>query len=545
MSINDLEFKDWQDKIAGQLGRNGEWISVFALDNVFSDVERGCFFCVLMDNSLIADALKKHSWEIHGIGAAQPGLIEYWEGGKKIRTRYVKNSDDGIENIVQWRTFPGIEERYFEIAEDFRLFYNLYQKDKQFFHFDDNGDKHLVAEIGTDEVKIKVQYLKKYISVRGMSLMVYFEFMRFSDNSIQELGYEPCNTTTQGEDFIYSLCIYDWNEGKKRSLGRILGKKVIRGIQSFVPSLNNDEEKRYEEFIIGIDEDGNNIMHTCNEDFLANYFGKNPDAPNYLTPVYFTRNVLTKYYSNPQEYEVSDGSISRKSFWSLQIDNNLPDYVCVFLGDLGNLHHAEQLYWKSFNTYSSDAGISSTNWQRSFQGEFSDPDQVDLYFKQAFNRFQEEWSKTFGWHLFLPLHPQDEHHFGTLRIPLRQEQKEFDEQILSLTKIIIDSLNEKELGKSITSLEPNAKGITKLDGFLKSRNCSSPNMIQFLRDLQDLRSSSSAHRKGSNYEKAKKKFGLTHENYIATFQEILVKTIRIFNTLEKHMIATNSIEQDV
>jgi len=50
--------------------------------------------------------------------------------------------------------------------------------------------------------------------------------------------------------------------------------------------------------------------------------------------------------------------------------------------------------------------------------------------------------------LFKPLAEEDGHYFKTLRVPLTKEQKEFDEQVLALTKIFIDSLNEKNWKKA-------------------------------------------------------------------------------------------------
>ena len=55
-------------------------------------------------------------------------------------------------------------------------------------------------------------------------------------------------------------------------------------------------------------------------------------------------------------------------------------------------------------------------------------------------------------------------------------------------------------------------------------------MVDFLRNLQSLRSTGSAHRKGDNYEEAKKKFGLNN-NFKEVFENILVECIKIINTL--------------
>lgn len=546
MKSKDFEFKDWEEKIANKIGKS-EWLKVFALDNAFDDVDQGCFYGALISNDLIESALKKHSWEVHSIDGGKPGFVTYYDKGNET-TEYYRFSPEGIENLVYWRTFTGLEDNYLEISEEFRLFHDLYEKEKQFFHFDDNGDKHLVAEIKDKEVQIKKKYLKKFISAKNMSLMIYFEFMRFSKKGIEELGFTPTDKEIIGEDYIFSLLIRDLNgfgSSNRKAQGWILGKKLIRGIKDYEPEAWGDEKQEYENFIIGIDDDGNEIDHTCNEDFLANYFGKNPDSPHYLTPVYFRRDVLGKYYANPENYEVSDGLIRRTGFWTLRVDNNQENFVNVFLGDLGKLSHKEQLYWKSFNVHS-ESGISHANWERSFQGRFSDPNVPDLYFKYAFRKFQRKWHEKYSWHLFKPLNEKDFHHMKSLRVPLKEEQKEFDEQVLSLTKILIDSINEKELKKHITTeLKDNAKGIDKFEAFLESKSINLPDMIKYLRDLQDLRSTGSAHRKSSKYEKAKAKFELTDNNYQETFGNILIKAIMIFNTIGNLLIEENYTQQSI
>lgn len=69
---------------------------------------------------------------------------------------------------------------------------------------------------------------------------------------------------------------------------------------------------------------------------LSDYFGKNKGSPHYLTPVYFDKAVLQKYYSSSNEYEVQDSSsIDKHGYWHLRFDNNASEHVCVFLGDLG------------------------------------------------------------------------------------------------------------------------------------------------------------------------------------------------------------------
>ncbi len=59
------------------------------------------------------------------------------------------------------------------------------------------------------------------------------------------------------------------------------------------------------------------------------------EPPTYLTPIYFSKDVLAKYYLKPELYEVNDGYIRCQWVWKLDVDNLNKDYVSVYLGDLG------------------------------------------------------------------------------------------------------------------------------------------------------------------------------------------------------------------
>ena len=84
----------------------------------------------------------------------------------------------------------------------------------------------------------------------------------------------------------------------------------------------------------------------------------------------------------------------------------------------------------------------------------------------------------------------------------KDNQAEFDTQLVALTKILVDSINEKEITKDLKTLKENDKGITKLEKFFVKRDLGGfESYIKFLRVLQDLRSKSAARRKGSNYDK--------------------------------------------
>ena len=153
----DLECKDLLLEL-DEIGKS-EWITIFFLSKENQDIEQKTYFSALISNEKINSLLEDYSWDINLMNSGRPGFVSYFDEGKEI-VEYFRYSTPGVEHLVYWRTFPGIDDNYFELSEEFRLFYDLYKKDNSFYIFDDNGDQDLVAEILDKEVRIKLKYLK-------------------------------------------------------------------------------------------------------------------------------------------------------------------------------------------------------------------------------------------------------------------------------------------------------------------------------------------------------------------------------------------------
>ena len=255
-----------------------------------------------------------------------------------------------------------------------------------------------------------------------------------------------------------------------------------------------------------------------------NYYGANPTAPHYLTPVYFDTAVLNKYYSKPEIYKIEDGIIRCGVLWSLYIDNSNPDYVSAYLGDLGRAlpSESEQHYWRGVNK---DVGgkLSSTKVKRDFMCIAADSKSPAFVLKKTYRRVNQAYEDRFGWPLFLPLTEQDAYNFETLRVPVNNSITEMDMLVLSLVKILIDSLNEKKITSQLTgSYEKLVGSISKLEAWLIEKNIENcDEHIKFLRNLQELRSSGTGHRKGKGYQKITKTLDVKNENYAETFSNLL------------------------
>lgn len=286
------------------------------------------------------------------------------------------------------------------------------------------------------------------------------------------------------------------------------------------------EKSRNESFIIEVDDEGELIYENCGE-----------TDGNHFKVTYFKKEVLNKYYNEPNKYNVDGFSVGSK-FFRLKIDNNVDEYIPVFLVNLRMLPEMEQLHWKQYNIPPKEGmNISRTYYKTMIEGEWAEqPETVDLFFKSKYESFNKKWEEKFGWKLYKPLSQKDEYLFTALHKITSNNVKAFCEQTLTIVKLTIDRLNEKEIAKGL-DLDSKARGIAKFEKFLESKGMQIPDMFEFLRNLQNLRSGLIAHtfsESNKDCEKALKYFGIESDNYVKVLEEIFVKSVFTFNTLEKY-----------
>lgn len=490
---------------------------------IYESSEDDLIYCCLVHNSKIEEYKSNTDWVIRPYYEGKPAV--FGDG------TYITYSEDGYEPFIFIKHFNHNNggEKYIDISEEFVLYFKLYEKaenkqNRKYYFIDELGDLDEVIKVEPERIRIKLKYLKEYIAVRQLHFAVCFDFMRVGNIDIFENKIEFIDKNFKGENYIYNHLIRPL-DCKFQSW--ILGKKIISFDPNKSKSYHFDYENQvYESFITGYDEDGNEVYHDCS---------KINDKSFVVT--YFKKDVLNKYYNEPQKYEV-DGWHVKSNFFSLKIDNNNEDYVAVFLIELGYLPYKEQLHWKHYNIQP-QKGISHAYYQTMIEGNWVDhPETPDLFFKHKFEQFNKNWETKFGWRLYKPLAKEDEHLFKALHIPTSNNVKSFCEQILSIIKITIDRLNEAELAKQII-LDDNDKGITKLEKFLAVHQMQIPDMITFLRHLWNLRSGLLAHSFSNSNDKCKKAikyFDIRENNYIEVAKYIFIKSIFTLNTLENKLL---------
>lgn len=499
--------------------KNG-WLKIYENDSKTLDDTSG-LYCCLVSNDKIDKYNVDYRWPLSMGSEGKPSV--YGDN------TYKSYDEEGLEPFLFYKSFSFHDksEKYIDVAEEFVLYFRLYENgnDKQnrtFYYVSDYGELDEVLIIEPDLIKVKIKYLKEYITMRDMNLVVCYDFMRLLKNIPSEWQIKFKDDLIKGNDYIYSHLIRDVT-GKTQSW--IMGKVFIQPNEIKKTHFDFGESKN-ESFIIAIDDEGEFVYEDC---------GKTDG--NHFKVTYFKKEVLNKYYNEPDIYKV-DGFNVKSKFFSVKIDNNVDDYIPVFLTDLRMLPEKEQLHWKQYNIPPKEGmNISRTYYRTMIEGNWAEePETVDLFFKSKYKSFCKKWEKKFGWQLYKPLSTQDEYLFTSLHKITTNNVKAFCEQTLSIVKLTIDRLNEKELAKDL-ELDSKIKGIGKFEKFLESKGLKIPDMFEFLRNLQNLRSGLIVHTFSDSNKDCKKAidfFGIRNENYIKVMEDIFVKSIFTINTLEKY-----------
>lgn len=457
--------------------------------------------------------------------------------------RWGVNQDKyGSEPLVIERQFSKMKEDYLEISEEFRFFHNLYH-DKEtntYIKIDDAGNETTIAVVKPDEVQIRLKEIRQFLAIKEMYLSLLFEFNEYSEYSLEELGiseFEQCDFKHKGLMY-WTYDRWDIPVQNFQSISRLRGRKLIEPLPKSKSGFGDfAEEPKYVEFIVDIDDNGDEVYHTCNPHKLKKVSGENPDAPWDITPVHFRKQVLDKYYGEPGKYTVVDSRVSC-GLWGLKIDNHDPAKVCVLLRDLGiSLPYMEQLHWRAYNI-PPEGGVSETFYKRMVLGDRASSDQPDILFKQSYEQLQKACDEYLGWQLLKPLSSGDEYRLRRLRIPTVDEESHFKDSILDIANILIERLNEERLETlvPVSKREDIKRGINRLEYVLDPRKVEGVEKhIIFLRCLWDLRNTRGGSHpeflEDSRYKRASMHFDLENLDRREAFTKILEEGVEFLDFL--------------
>ncbi|PHR46402.1 MAG: hypothetical protein COA32_11145 [Fluviicola sp.] len=550
--IDFLSFDNWLSK---QEHKSQDWIVIARNQKVGEFEDYYTISCLIssVDQSFNRFLSDSHWFIDSSFGIPQkyqkPYEDEPYEDGLKA-----KLNDVNYEPFTFSRHFNGYVSDYFQVIEHFLLYYNCFwlQERQEYQSMSESGEiitvlKH-IKENDNEQILIDAHTLRDYLAVRNMTLARFHDHRRRSEYEISDfLEEEAITYSLSNNESYFDLDLrIDIQYKNVKSTSRLLGKDIVQPYpspESHEWKLDKDEDD-YLEFVIGRNTEGKEIRSTCNPDALSNYF-TDKGTPHFLTPVYFKREMLQKYYSEPKKYTTSEVLVEYLNIWGIQIDTTNENLVQVYLGDIGqNLPYKEQLHWRQFNVVPKGK-ISEHRFKRDFLTQFASPEINEapiIHFKESFEVLQTKFIDVYGSTLFKALAKDDEHLYSTLHIPLTDEWKELDEQILALAKITTDSFNNQTL-KSITckkigDLGTSGNPIKGLSGLFYeyltqqySEEEKRDSLILPFNTIQAIRSSSVAHRKSKELEKTLVKYGLQGISNEERFRKIVVEITKAFKAI--------------
>jgi hypothetical protein len=170
-----------------------------------------------------------------------------------------------------------------------------------------------------------------------------------------------------------------------------------------------------------------------------------PTSSGFLTPVFFNRDVLVQYYNHP-DYTVSFGSDSYGTIYTpsnyISFGMNRSGKVIMWLGDIDELPHEEQLYLASKNI-DSDHDIGSEFYEGQIEVEFTEYAKEQLVVKKL-SEFADEIYKKYKVRL-LQLDNEAVPLIKSLKPPIHFSEKEIGDSMEAFNKLLVERLNTSAL----------------------------------------------------------------------------------------------------
>jgi hypothetical protein len=509
-----LRFKDW---IASNEYLQPDWITVARDDKPSVVDSRGTFSALFRDiDQNSRTVLANFDWNVHS-NFGQP----FFSKSDGVITLNLGDSllDDGVEfePFTIFRSFHTAHEGRTEIVQNFVLYHNLFWDPSAQKFLDLLKDEVVIEYLAANYVRIKTSYLKDYLAARKMVLVRFHDHRRFvKEDVVKIIGKESDRSTIRNDDLHYSIYIgRPALSSENDTISMLSGKDLVRPYQEPIHEDYNslaEKPKQYSTFLIRIDEKGNKIESTCDEKLLSNLF-VDKGTPQFLTPVYFRQEVLKKYYDNIR-YTASSYGVSFFDIWHIPIGINKDGLVHAWLGDLGTLPHEEQLHWKQYNVPPS-GGINEEFYKTQILAQFVEPSDPIYQLHQTREKLNKNALSRFGFAIFKPLSEEDAYIVKSIHIPTVDEQRELDEQLIYLSKYLVDSLSKSDLEAHVIWRPRRSDENTHirfLQAFLIERvgysEMLAKQSVEPLRIAQALRSQSAAHVKSNEYQKLLEKIGM-------------------------------------
>ena len=522
------------------------WIVVYR-DERKQDDSRRVDYCALITPDSVPGALRHPDWrhDLHN----HPQLLgdtDDIDGLIYSRSGHYPDGEHRSEQLVILQDHYPIRPTMLpQLSEEFRIYHDLWldPTGTKAYKIYNSGDDELAAELSAEQVRVRTPLVRQYLAGRRLALLVLTDSLQVSPPPPPDILVpisEDFPPQEEEASMFRLVRMYGDHGPNTMKSTRVIGKTVLYPgpvEQSGIYPYDN-VDNIFPEFVIGIDHLGKEERFPCDPRMLKPVLGgANADAPSYLTPVFFNRTVLRRYFDNPK-YLVEDGMIRCGNLWAMRVDLDRDDYVVAYLGDLGEyLPSRERQHWVPYSVVP-QGGISTTTYRRHFLNEAAPARTADRRFLYLYRELNTRWMSIHGWPLFRRVHEQDRHILN-VHIPLDEDSSaEFDELVLALTKLLIDYLNKRELENSLDQSVEDEGSIATLHRWLQKKHYPSTERdINYLKTLQNWRSRGVAHGKGSGFDKLQASTSGSRKD---TFKDLLEQANVMLEDLRTFLLSVES-----
>ena len=484
-SSADCASKEYLDFLMAGLS-DSEWTYLmYRSDHTLGRINT---WSVLVPDDRIAPILKSQGWPLIS-GEGNPSCSSSVQDGIVVYEYEPTGSRSGIEPLLfKVEHHHELYEEPWEFSQAMRLLLGLWKsKDGIFCSISDTAEAIIEVEVHNDFARIKTRTLQKLLAMRQLHLM---QLIVCQIPLEEKQLAAPDGVLFESDSMRAEL----YSSAKSSLIPRIQilnAKRVI-----YAPEMNESYFGTGEldgpviEFITGIDGEGKETTSPCRprSDSAAD------SNFSFLTPVFFDREVLSRYMGKSEIYEFRNGHLWCGYLWSLPIDQNYEDVVMVWLGDLAKLPASELYHWRGANKHYSGR-VAINTLKRDLLAQFVDDSTPLDALVKARKILDEVWQAKFGLPLYSKLSDEDQRRVGMLNFPASHDLEAIHQQLVYLHLLLIEPLHEKALSYpdpattgSLNRLEAHLKTSTQVDSIA---------VLKPLRHLNDLRNKTGSHRIGS------------------------------------------------
>ncbi len=514
---------DFEECEINNIGNDNSWVTLYKKEDKKKPNVYGSIYSYLVKKDYNNEIMSSHLRDFN-IGDGTPTYEESFDKGSS-KFKYYPH-DERIIPLVFFRKFPHLnKEGYWEISQELTGYLGLFHEEEKnrYVSADDNDDPIDVIVYSKDFIKIRKIFLDAYMCIRQANLIISFVMSEELDSR------HDVDKLFSDDNRVYSMYSNSYNNDVT-----IVGKNSFNCMELNEKNITPESIREYLSYIVSGDE-VDHKLHSCDPDIVSSSKEHTKSGLQIgFSPLFFKKEVLNKYLNNSKTYKVGDNTLEKVGYWILPIDNNHNDYVSIFLKDIGRyLSTKEQYHWKSYNVAPDKLSMSDTFEDRSLKGRWCNSEQPVFELKRIRESINSNWNDKFKFSLFKELNEKDKHCLDMLHPLLKNEQSEFDEQILFITKIFIDSLNESEIKKITKNThddkEKELRGIKLFQQFLLEQKLNIDLDVIF--KIQGLRSSGSAHRKSKNYDTSEKRLDINNDDLEASYREVASKLLNCLSSL--------------